>query len=139
MRYLRELGPDECMELLRSQAVGRIGFDTPHGPQVLPVNLVVHGDAVYVRTSPYGQLGRFSRGTKVALEVDSVDLEHFEGWSVMVTGPATMVEDPEELQALRHGDDDPAPWAMGVRNLYIRLRINEVTGRRMVSSAAVTT
>ena len=35
-----ELSENECIKLLAEQTVGRIGFMTPDGPQILPVRAI---------------------------------------------------------------------------------------------------
>jgi nitroimidazol reductase NimA-like FMN-containing flavoprotein (pyridoxamine 5'-phosphate oxidase superfamily) len=36
-----ELSENECIKLLAEQTVGRIGFMTPDGPQILPVRAII--------------------------------------------------------------------------------------------------
>jgi uncharacterized protein len=119
-----------CEELLRRNDVGRVAVCAPDGPHVVPVNYVVTEGAVVIRTSPYTILGTHGRDHMVALEVDRLDHETREGWSVLVRGKASMVADPDDIQRIR-ADGDPGPWADGSRRLYIRLPWQELTGRRV--------
>jgi nitroimidazol reductase NimA-like FMN-containing flavoprotein (pyridoxamine 5'-phosphate oxidase superfamily) len=96
----------------------------------VPVNYVVTQGAVVIRTSPYSILGTYGREHMVAFEVDHLDHETREGWSVVVRGRASMVADPDDIQQIR-ADGDPEPWADGSRRLYIRLPWQELTGRRI--------
>ena len=66
MKPLYELGYDECLELLGSRSFGRVAIVAPDGPQIVPVNYVVHDGAVYIRTTPYNALGTYGRNTLVA-------------------------------------------------------------------------
>ena len=52
------------------------------------------------------------------------------GWSVVATGQGELVEDADELAALR-AFTDLRPWAPGSRLLYVRLRWDSLTGRRV--------
>ncbi len=130
MPDLTELTTRECWDLLAGEEVARVAVATPVGPRILPVNYTLHGGDLYFRTKPYSALGTYGRDGDLAAEVDSIDRVAREGWSVQVTGPGTMVEDAQELREVRAGWD-PRPWADGQRYMYIRLRICEVSGRRL--------
>jgi nitroimidazol reductase NimA-like FMN-containing flavoprotein (pyridoxamine 5'-phosphate oxidase superfamily) len=52
----------ECDRLLRSNRVGRIGFVADGWPTVLPVNYVMDGDSVVLRTDGEMVLGPTVRG-----------------------------------------------------------------------------
>ncbi len=121
---------EKCRELLASKVVGRAAVCTPAGPRIMPVNFSVVDDAIVFRTTPYSVLGTYGWNTQLAFEVDDVDETGHTGWSVMALGRGTMVEDPHELEEIR-ASDDPTPWAGGLRQLYVRLRWTELTGRRI--------
>ena len=48
---------DKCLDLLRKSIVGRVGFAVGDGLKIIPVNYVVIGDAVVLRTRPDSELG----------------------------------------------------------------------------------
>ncbi|MFI8193737.1 pyridoxamine 5'-phosphate oxidase family protein [Streptomyces sp. NPDC085946] len=128
---LRELGPQECWALLSGHGVGRVALTTPDGPAVLPVNYeVVDGTLVY-RTAPDATPAA-AVGTEVAFEVDHVDDALSQGWSVLAVGTARAVTDPEEVRRLderAHSD----PWAGGRRPLWVEIRPERLTGRRITA------
>lgn len=128
-----ELSTDECRELLSAGLVGRVAVCTPVGPHVVPVNYAVVDDDVVIRTSPYSVLGSHARGSILALEVDHFDYERQRGWSVVARGRAEAVTGAEELNHIRRVWD-PNAWASGQRNLYLRIRWSELTGRRLGGS-----
>lgn len=130
MARLRELEAEECVELLAAGVVGRAAICTPDGPHVVPVNYVVHGDSVVFRTTPYSILGTFAWSGDIAFEVDQIDEQRHEGWSVVVLGKGEMVEDAEDLEEIRWRNE-PKPWAQGPRHLYVRIRWRKITGRRI--------
>ncbi len=66
---LRELDRAECERLLRRGTFGRVVLVTHRGPDVVPVNYTVVGDAVVVRTAPDGTLARHGHGRPIAFEV----------------------------------------------------------------------
>ncbi len=125
-----ELSPDECRALLSAGLVGRVAICTPVGPHIVPVNYAVVDDSVVLRTSPYSVLGSHARGTILALEVDQFDYERQHGWSVVARGRGETVTDAEELTHIRTVWE-PRAWAAGQRNLYLRIRWTDLTGRRL--------
>jgi nitroimidazol reductase NimA-like FMN-containing flavoprotein (pyridoxamine 5'-phosphate oxidase superfamily) len=130
MNGLTELSPRECVDLIAGGGVGRIAVCTPTGPEIFPVNFVVDGDAVVFRTTPYSILGTYGWGSDVAFEVDHLDMTRKQGWSVVLSGRAEAIDDPEEVaEVRRHGG--PEPWAAGPRRLYVRLPWRKITGRRI--------
>lgn len=126
----RELSHAECESLLRAGVAGRVALATPTGPHIVPVNYSVVDDAIIVRTSPYSMLGTHGRDTTLAFEVDQFDYEDQRGWSVVARGRAEVVHDPDEIAHIRRVWA-PQPWANGIRSLHVRLRWNELTGRRL--------
>ena len=66
------LPADECRTLLATRQLGRIGLAGGEYPLILPVNYVLDGDAVVIRTdSP--KITAAADHTRVAFEVDDVD------------------------------------------------------------------
>lgn len=125
-----ELSQAECEDLVRSGIVGRLAVSTPTGPHIVPVNYSVVDDAIIVRTSPYSLLGTYGRGATLAFEIDQFDYEYHRGWSVVVRGRAEFVTDPEQLERIR-AVWQPNPWAAGSRDMHLRLRWDELSGRRL--------
>jgi uncharacterized protein len=69
----QHLPPEECRELLAAKSVGRVGFNGPDGPQVLPVNYVVHRRGIFFRTAVGSALADAMRSSRVAFEIDDID------------------------------------------------------------------
>ena len=130
MAELETLTLEECWEHLRSGHVGRIGFDRGRGPRIHPVDYTVRDGELVVSTSRASELGMFAQmfadGARVSFEVDDVDAQAVEQWSVCVGA------------RIRRSDDaaEPAPEAGprpdGHDDLVLRLAPVEVTGRRLV-------
>jgi nitroimidazol reductase NimA-like FMN-containing flavoprotein (pyridoxamine 5'-phosphate oxidase superfamily) len=127
----QHLPPEECRELLAAKSVGRVGFNGPEGPQILPVNYVFHRRSIYFRTAAGSALADAMRNSRVAFEVDDVDEFLLAGWSVLVAGHAELVEDPKMLVEL-WGDQGPTPWAVGLRTQFVRIEPIRLTGRRVL-------
>lgn len=122
------LEPVECMRLLSQTRLGRVGFTSSAGPQVLPVNHTVLDGSIVFRTELYTSLADGTRDSTVAFEADELDDRMSSGWSVLVVGHAQHVEDVTDMQDVfrRMGQ----PWAPGARPLVARIVPAEVTGRR---------
>jgi uncharacterized protein len=122
-----ELSENECIKLLAEQTVGRIGFMTPDGPQILPVSYQYRFGSVIFRTSPAGALAGLTQRTSVAFEVDKVDERGRSGWSVLVLGFAEAMVHNYLLAST--WETSPVPWADGTRNLFIEIKPRKISGR----------
>ncbi|MFO7549510.1 MAG: pyridoxamine 5'-phosphate oxidase family protein [Acidimicrobiia bacterium] len=120
----------ECDELLASTPVGRIAFVAAGEPVVLPVTYRYHAGSIVFRTARGEKLEAAGRRAPVAFEIDGWDAEGHTGWSVLVKGVAEEVLRPEELDELQSLGLRPWSDAVG-RRLWIRVRADEVTGRRI--------
>ena len=130
-RGLVVLGLEECLDRLRSVAVGRLAFVHAGSPVVVPVNHGVDGANVVFRTTWGSKLQVAEDAATVAFEVDGIDPGRSAGWSVLVKGTAEAVYDDPDIERYEAmsipawaGLDDAAVW--------IRLRPDEVTGRQIV-------
>jgi nitroimidazol reductase NimA-like FMN-containing flavoprotein (pyridoxamine 5'-phosphate oxidase superfamily) len=125
---------DECYDRLRGARVGRIAFVSQGDPIILPVNHAVDGESIVFRTAPGSKLLAGDSGLRVAFEVDGFDADRRTGWSVLVRGSASTVEDTEEIGRLNR--IGVWPWADLVeRNHWIRIATYSVTGRQTVHPA----
>ena len=125
-----ELSLSRCEALLRAGVFGRVGFTTPAGPLVVPVNYSVVDSSVIVRTSAHGELARYGVDTVVAFEVDHVDLAQHRGWSVVGRGRAEAVGDTAALERIR-AVWEPRPWVSVAEPVWVRIRCTELTGRQI--------
>jgi len=127
-----ELGTDECLELLASVPVGRVGVTIDALPAVLPVNFVLWNGAIVFRTVPGTKLDAASAGEVVAFEADAyVSSDRPEAWSVLVRGIAREVTDPEELAEMLELPLDSWAWD-GAAGRYVCIEPTVTTGRRIV-------
>ena len=85
---LEVLSADECLDLMRTQAVGRIGLSSGALPLVLPVHFAIVGDEIMIIARRGTTLDAATRQAIVAFEVDALDADTGAGWSVMVQGVA---------------------------------------------------
>jgi nitroimidazol reductase NimA-like FMN-containing flavoprotein (pyridoxamine 5'-phosphate oxidase superfamily) len=122
------LSRDACLDLLRTRSVGRLVYVARAGvPDVVPVNYVVYGEDVLIRSGPGPKLQAAERRDVVAFEVDDIDEAARRGWSVVVHGTAQLLS----MTDARHLPADTHPWASGPRSHVIRVQTQRVTGRRL--------
>lgn len=126
---LSRLSREQCYALLRTVPIGRIVFTEAALPAIQPVNFVVDGDDVVIRTGVGSKLAAAARSAVVAFEVDDFDAETMTGWSVVLIGRAAAVSDATELRRLH--ELSLTPWALGSRPHYIRVSPEIVRGRRI--------
>jgi uncharacterized protein len=131
---VEELNPQECLQLLASVPVGRVGVTIDALPAVLPVNFVVSDGAIVFRTIPGTKLDAATAGAVVAFEVDAVgSKEQPGGWSVLVRGVARPLTDPDQLAVA--GTLPLESWAWdGGADRFIRIEPTLLTGRRVVEA-----
>ncbi|MDT7537735.1 MAG: uncharacterized protein QOI82_1320 [Actinomycetota bacterium] len=118
----------ECYDLLRTESVARLAYIARAGvPDIVPVNYVLDGDDVLIRSGPGPKLQAAERREVVALEVDTIDRSGRTARSVVIAGRAERLSTAgEHALAERLAD---TPWAAGPRRHVIRVRPTRVTGR----------
>ncbi|WP_127356275.1 helix-turn-helix domain-containing protein [Actinacidiphila soli] len=128
---LVELGPEECWTHLSTHGVGRIAVSTSDGsPAIAPVNYTVVDRAIVFRTAN-GTTPALAAGTEPAFEVNHIDEALSQGWSVLVTGHADQVTDPDAVRQFAEAAHTE-PWAGGEREMWVRIEPGRVTGRRIL-------
>jgi nitroimidazol reductase NimA-like FMN-containing flavoprotein (pyridoxamine 5'-phosphate oxidase superfamily) len=133
-RAVAELSAEDCLTLLKSCHVGRIVFVDDNGPGAVPVNYGVAADEIIVRVEEDSSLRRLIQNP-IGFEVDRTDPQQSEAWSVLVRGKGREVPlaDVADLLELMH-ENLPRPWAEGIHNHWLAIRIVSVTGRRLSGS-----
>ncbi|MGQ0824488.1 MAG: pyridoxamine 5'-phosphate oxidase family protein [Actinomycetota bacterium] len=119
----------ECLRLLAGATLGRLAVSSGALPVILPVNFVLDGDRILIRTSPGSKLHAATNNAVVAFEVDSVDTFSHTGWSVSVTGIASEVTDTLERNLI---DSLPlAHWAPSPAAHVVAVTTDVISGRRI--------
>jgi uncharacterized protein len=128
---LVELATDECERLLATQLVGRIAWNGPRGPTVLPVNFVVDGGEVWFRTTAHSSISKEVDDLPISFQVDGIDEFTRSGWSVLLRGTAHLVYDATRIPRTWPGLET---WPAGAHALHVVIERREVTGRRLLAS-----
>jgi uncharacterized protein len=127
---LIDLDRAECLELLAARSVGRLAYAVDKGARILPVNYIINNDCIIFRTVPRGEIVHHALESICAFEIDETD-EFFEsGWSVVAVGRLELATE-EDFASMRYGKL-PEPWAGGSRWMFLRLRCEQVSGRRVI-------
>lgn len=126
---LEVLDEDECLTLLGSAEVGRVGVVVDGQPLIFPVNHVLEGRSIVVRTDSTRMLSGASLA-KVAFEADGFDAGARSGWTVLVEGIGNDVTDALDATSERLQTVAVAPWAPGPKPRLLRIDVRTITGRR---------
>lgn len=127
---VQEITHAECLELLRTSAVGRVGGTVDGHPFVLPVNYAVDGDHVVFKTAAGTKLSG-TTFARVAFEIDGFDAKSRTGWSVVVEGVATDISDMVDSASTRLRTLDLQPWFPGEKSHWVAIQPESITGRRV--------
>ena len=129
---LRVMSTAECMERLSGAGIGRLGFVLAGEVAVLPVHHLVHGMDVYFRTSGASKIEAAANHGAVGFEVDDYDRSTVTGWSVTLSGTASLVHDDALVAEL--AGNDAAPWPLGdpTDTVWVRIRPHEISGRELL-------
>jgi nitroimidazol reductase NimA-like FMN-containing flavoprotein (pyridoxamine 5'-phosphate oxidase superfamily) len=127
---LETLDRGECLKLLASVPVGRIGVSIAALPVILPINFALVGTNIVIRTVPGTKLDAATRRAVVAFEVDSYAPDGTWGWSVLVQGVCSEVTDAAERAALAASQLRPWAFQDGVAERVVRIETSFVNGRR---------
>ena len=123
--------PDECLRLLDTHAVGRVAWNGPAAPTVLPVNFIVDEGEIWFRTTAHSSLSRQIDDLPISFQVDDVDEFTRSGWSVLVRGTAHVVYDATRVPRTWPGLET---WPAGAHALHVVVEPQEITGRRLLAS-----
>jgi len=128
--YMKNLPESECYKLLAVATVGRIGFLSPAGIQILPLGYRLgDGHRLLIRTSPQGIVARLARDdASVGFEVDYHANDFGIAWSVLMTGTVKMLDSAatEAYDKLRL---QPVPWPGLASSVAIQFVPETISGR----------
>lgn len=132
---MEELSREESLRLLGTVSFGRVGFAIRGLQAIRPVNHLMEGDRIVIRTSAWSDLAEIASGSgaTVAYEADQIDAERRLGWSVIVRGPVRAVSDADE--AARY-IERLSSWAPGRREYVLFIEPVFVSGVRLVGGDA---
>lgn len=127
---LEVLSTEECLRLIASVPVGRVGFVADGEIVMLPVNHLVEGPDLVFRTTQGSKLSAAEQQNVAAFEADHFDEQARTGWSVLVSGRAEAIYEEAEIERLNRRGLHPWPDAVE-RTSWVRIRAVSMTGRRI--------
>ncbi|WP_394160283.1 pyridoxamine 5'-phosphate oxidase family protein [Galactobacter valiniphilus] len=122
------LDESAALEFLGSQSFGRLALVLAGRPDIFPVNFVLVGRTVYLRTAEGSKLFGLAVGHPVAFEADEV--HELGATSVVVHGEPRIVTDHAEAEAA-----DAAglrPWVATRKVNTVAIDLTEVSGRAVL-------
>ena len=128
---LETMTREECLARLAAAGFGRIGASVGALPIVLPVNYALVDDEVVFRAVPGTRFDTATTQAIVAFEIDGWAADAGTGWSVLLQGHTTTVDEGEldRMRAL-----PLPPWTAGDAGArFVRIRTSTLTGRRFFS------
>jgi nitroimidazol reductase NimA-like FMN-containing flavoprotein (pyridoxamine 5'-phosphate oxidase superfamily) len=123
------LDRSESLGLLHRVPIGRLIFTVSALPAVRPMNFVLVDDLIVLRTAADSTVARKVDGEVVAFEVDELDVAARSGWSVVIHGYASVVNDRQTISRLK--SVPLVSWAPGKRDQFITITTEMVEGRRV--------
>ncbi len=130
----RVLDPVHCRALLASVPLGRLGFVRDGRPVIRPVNFTVTADAIWLRAGRNSWADRLD-GQPVTFEAEAYDSGSQTGWSVIVSGVATLTTDVETV-ASQFGAGLRS-WAPPPRDRLLRISVDRIEGRRLMRDESI--
>jgi nitroimidazol reductase NimA-like FMN-containing flavoprotein (pyridoxamine 5'-phosphate oxidase superfamily) len=128
--WMEVLPAAECWTRLGSAPIARIALVIDDAPEIFPVNIAVTDTpSVVFRTAPGTKLAGVGEHMNAAVEVDGIEPDSQQGWSVMAVGPARQVHEPELVR--RFEDLGLDPWVQGHKTIWVQVTPERVTGRRI--------
>lgn len=128
---VEELSTDECWKVLRSSRVGRLGICQGGRPAVFPINYIVHQHGVVFRTAAGSKLSG-SQHADVAFEIDDYDEASGQASSVMISGRAEQIVEPDDWIAANRLP--LFPWHIAPKAHLVRISPTSITGRRFLAA-----
>jgi nitroimidazol reductase NimA-like FMN-containing flavoprotein (pyridoxamine 5'-phosphate oxidase superfamily) len=125
----------DCLRLLDSVPVGRVGFLSDGEIVILPVNHLTDGPDVIFRTGSGSKLSSVGSKTLIGFEADQYDARTCSGWSVVISGFTEVVESDAEIERFERLGLQSWGGATAGDPHWVRIRPTSVAGRRTPGTA----
>jgi uncharacterized protein len=128
-----DLSREECLRLLAANNFGRLAVSLgERAPVLRPVNYLFDepSQSVVFRTDAGSGFHALLRSAQATFEIDGIEKHARTGWSVIMSGVADEVTNPNEISRLDGLDLDS--WAPGHKAHWMRIRTLNISGRRIV-------
>lgn len=126
--YARVLSNEESLDVMSTQALGRLVVRRQNDMDLFPVNFKVKDGKIYFRTAEGTKLFSLVVNADVLFEVDEVNQDEQTAWSVIVKGNARRIEDDNEMHQLE--EIGLEPWLPTLKYNFVEITPVEISGRR---------
>src|SRR4051794_9758040 len=130
-RGLRVLDLEGCLARAAHHEIGRAAFASDGEITILPVTYLIDGTGVSFLTTWGSKLQVAADGGRMAFEVDETDPATRSGWSVLLQGAATLLDDDVRIADLNSRGMSPWPGSE-TPTFWVHLRPDSVSGREIV-------
>lgn len=129
-RQAVDLIPSQCWELLRQTSLGRVVFTRHAMPAIRLVNHLVDARTIVIRSHLGSAITGHASGdgAVVCYETDDIEPVRHSGWSVVATGTARLVTDPDAVSRYQQALD---PWVPQPMDQVIAITPAMITGIRL--------
>jgi nitroimidazol reductase NimA-like FMN-containing flavoprotein (pyridoxamine 5'-phosphate oxidase superfamily) len=134
-RVVERLDEAACMELLSTERIGRLIYNSRYGPVAVPSEYKIHEGSIVFRTYRVTfteddlRTGIAHAEYQVVVEVDQTDPEAREGWVVLVRGTAHQVDTEAERASISNVGLES--WVEGEPEHFIRVDPISIAGQRL--------
>lgn len=125
------LSTEECWDLLKSVALGRLVTVVGDQIEIFPVNFVTQKHSILFRTAEGTKLFATLMNDQVVFEAD--DHTVLGGWSVVVRGTARELTGKDEIAAAERAH--LLTWTATLKQRFVRIEVAGLSGRRFLFGA----
>ncbi|MFF2246006.1 pyridoxamine 5'-phosphate oxidase family protein [Arthrobacter sp. NPDC058130] len=123
-----QLNDEQTWKLLEGTKHGRLVVTVAGEPDIFPVNYVVGGRKLILRTAPGNKLAELTINAKVLFETDGVLSD--EAWSVVLRGTARVLDKSADIAAAEALG--LKSWVPTLKDFYVEITPTSVSGRHFL-------
>ena len=122
------LDDEQAWKLVEGTKHGRLVVTVAGEPDIFPVNYVVGGRKLILRTAPGNKLAELTINSKVLFETDGVLSD--EAWSVVLRGTARVLDKSADIAAAEALG--LKSWVPTLKDFYVEITPTSVSGRHFL-------
>ncbi len=119
------LDDEQSWKLIEGTKHGRLVVTVAGEPDIFPVNYVVSGRILFIRTAPGNKLAELTINPRVLFETDGILSD--EAWSVVLRGTARVLEQSAEIAAAEVLG--LKSWVPTLKDFYVEIEPTSLSGR----------
>lgn len=119
------LDDEQSWKLVEGAKHGRLVVTVAGEPDIFPVNYVVSGRTLFIRTAPGNKLAELTINSHVLFEMDGILSD--EAWSVVLRGTARVLEQSAEIAAAEALG--LKSWVPTLKDFYVEIEPTSLSGR----------